>query len=64
MERVADRTARRRGIGAERARRLAFAVVALLEGGFLLSRAARTPDAVLAAGEAAVVAVRAGLVDG
>jgi hypothetical protein len=46
------------GIAADRARPVAIALIQLLEGGFMLSRAARTPEALHAAGDAAVVLVR------
>jgi AcrR family transcriptional regulator len=45
----------------DRARRLAITVIELLEGAFLLSRAARTTEALDAAGEAAVTLVTAAL---
>ena len=48
----------RAGIAAGPARVLAIAVIELLEGGFLLSRAARTTEALDAAGSAAVALVR------
>jgi AcrR family transcriptional regulator len=49
------------GIAAEPARNLAIVFVELLEGGFLLSRAARTTDALEAAGAAMVALVEAAL---
>jgi len=49
----------RAGIDAGPARVLAMAVIELLEGAFLLSRAARTTEALDAAGSAAVALVRA-----
>ncbi len=51
----------RAGIAAGPARVLAMAVIELLEGAFLLSRAARTTEALDAAGSAAVALVRAAL---
>ena len=50
------------GVSAERARPLAISVICLLEGAFILSRAARTPDAMLACGESAAALVQAALV--
>ncbi len=47
------------GIPREDARRLAIQMIAALEGAFLLSRALRTTEPVLLAGEAAVAAVEA-----
>jgi len=49
------------GVTEARARELAIAVVALLEGGFLLSRAAHSTEPMLAAGKAARAAVEAAL---
>jgi len=46
------------GVDAARARPVAIALIQLLEGGFMLSRAARTPEALHAAGDAAVALVR------
>jgi AcrR family transcriptional regulator len=46
------------GVAATRARPVAIALIQLLEGGFMLSRAARTPEALHAAGDAAVALVR------
>ncbi len=51
------------GITGAAARDLAIVLIELLEGGFMLSRAARTPDALHAAGRAAVALVQ-GAVDG
>jgi AcrR family transcriptional regulator len=50
------------GIAPQPARDLAIVLIELLEGGFLLSRAARTTDALDAAGAAAVMLVEAALV--
>jgi AcrR family transcriptional regulator len=49
------------GIDARRARELAIFMVAALEGAFMLSRAARSTEAVDVAGAAATAAVRAAL---
>ena len=49
----------RAGIGKERARELAILFVAALEGGFLLSRAAKNPEPMFALGRAVADAVRA-----
>jgi AcrR family transcriptional regulator len=49
------------GIPRVRARELALAVVALIEGGFLLSRVQRSTEPMTASGEAAVALVRAEL---
>jgi AcrR family transcriptional regulator len=49
------------GIRKKKARELAIAFVALLEGGFLLCRAARSTEALQAAGTAAVALVKAAL---
>ncbi|HEY4378483.1 MAG TPA: TetR/AcrR family transcriptional regulator [Acidimicrobiales bacterium] len=49
------------GVAVAAARDTAIAVVSLLEGGFLLSRAARSPEAMLANGRAAVALVEAAL---
>lgn len=49
------------GVPADRARPLAIATLALLEGGFLFARAARTTEALDAAGRQAADAVRAAL---
>jgi AcrR family transcriptional regulator len=46
------------GIGAAEARRLALAVIALLEGAFILCRATRSTEPMVSAGEAAVAVVR------
>jgi AcrR family transcriptional regulator len=46
------------GLSADRARPVAIALIQLLEGGFMLSRAARTPEALHAAGNAAVALVQ------
>jgi AcrR family transcriptional regulator len=51
------------GIGRAKARELAFAVIALLEGAFILSRAARTTEALEAAGATAVAQVRAAMTE-
>jgi len=52
------------GIGPAEARELAIAVISLLEGAFVLSRAARTTEALEAAGSSAVALVRAAMTDG
>jgi AcrR family transcriptional regulator len=49
------------GIAEDRARTLAIVLIELLEGGFLLSRAARTTDALDAARTAAIAVVREAL---
>jgi AcrR family transcriptional regulator len=49
------------GIACDDARRLAMVLIELIEGGFLLCRAARTTEALEAAGSAAVAVVRAAL---
>jgi AcrR family transcriptional regulator len=49
------------GIPRVRARELAIAVVALIEGGFLLSRVQRSTEPMTTSGEAAVALVRAAL---
>ena len=49
------------GIEAGRAHELALEMLCLLEGAFLFSRALRTPEPVLVAGDAAVARVRAAL---
>ena len=49
------------GIDRARARELALLFVGALEGGFLLSRAARSPEPMLALGRAVTDAVRAAL---
>jgi AcrR family transcriptional regulator len=49
------------GIGKKQARALAIVLIELLEGGFLLSRAARTTDALDAAGTAAATLIEAAL---
>jgi AcrR family transcriptional regulator len=49
------------GIGDEQARALAIVLIELLEGGFLLCRAARTTDALDAAGAAAATLVEAAM---
>jgi AcrR family transcriptional regulator len=46
------------GIGAAEARRLTLAVIALLEGAFILCRATRSTEPMVSAGEAAVAVVR------
>jgi AcrR family transcriptional regulator len=46
------------GIAEERARELAIQLIALLEGAFVLSRAAKSTEAVAVAGAAATAAVR------
>jgi AcrR family transcriptional regulator len=46
------------GIEQGRARELAIAIITALEGAFVLSRAMRSPEALLAAGETATAAVR------
>lgn len=51
----------RAGIPSVAARELALAVVALIEGGFLLSRAQRSTEPMTASGAAAVALVRAAL---
>ena len=50
---------RRAGIGQGDARRLASTIVGLLEGAFMLCRASKTTAPMLAAGQAAVVLVKA-----
>jgi len=50
-----------KGVPAERARPLAIAVIGLLEGAFIFSRAAQTTEAMMASGEAAVTLVQAAL---
>lgn len=47
------------GVAADEARRLALALIELLEGAFILARAARSTEAVRAAGDAAVALVAA-----
>ena len=49
------------GIDRSRARTLSFEMLSLLEGAFIFSRAMRTPEPVLIAGNAAVAAVQAAL---
>jgi AcrR family transcriptional regulator len=49
------------GIGRGKARELAIATIALLEGAFVLSRATRTTEALEAAGATAVAQVRAAM---
>ena len=49
------------GLTPAAARRLAFAIVAALEGGFVLARAARSPEPMLAAGDVMTSAVAAEL---
>jgi AcrR family transcriptional regulator len=49
------------GIASDDARRLGMVLIELIEGGFLLCRAARTTEALEAAGAAAVAVVRAAL---
>ncbi|MBB4661277.1 TetR/AcrR family transcriptional regulator [Conexibacter arvalis] len=51
------------GIPAERARSLAISTLALLEGAFIFARAARTTEALDAAGRTAADAVRAALAE-
>jgi AcrR family transcriptional regulator len=51
------------GIAAERARRLALGVLALLEGAFLLSRSLRSLEPMAACGEAAVGLVEAAIAE-
>jgi AcrR family transcriptional regulator len=46
------------GVGAEEARPLAIVLIQLLEGGFLLSRTARSTEPLAAAGRAAVALLR------
>jgi hypothetical protein len=46
------------GVGEGDARRLAFTVIALLEGGFLLCRATKSTEPLLAAGHTAMTAAR------
>jgi hypothetical protein len=52
------------GIARTKARELAIATIALLEGAFILSRATRTTEALDAAGATAVAQVRAALARG
>jgi hypothetical protein len=52
------------GIGPAKARELAIATIALLEGAFILSRATRTTEALDAAGAAAVAQVHAAIARG
>jgi AcrR family transcriptional regulator len=49
------------GISAARARELALAIISLLEGAFVLSRAQRSTEPLRAAGDCAVAAIRAAL---
>lgn len=49
------------GVDSERCRHLALAMLSMLEGAFVLARSTRTPDALLAAGDAAASLVRAEL---
>ena len=49
------------GVGEPRARALAISIVALIEGAFVLSRAARSTEPMKAAGATATAAVRAAL---
>lgn len=49
------------GIGGPEARSLAIVLIELLEGAFVLSRAARSTEALVAAGDAAVALVRASM---
>ena len=51
------------GLDAPRARALAISLVALIEGGFMLSRAARSTEPMQAAGATAAVALRAALAE-
>lgn len=51
------------GLSAPRARALAISIVALIEGGFVLSRAARSTEPMKATGAVAVAAVRAALAE-
>ena len=60
ISRAADRLVDA-GIPPKKARELAIQIVASLEGAFILSRATRSTEAVLVAGEAATAAVRAAL---
>ncbi len=57
------RDARASGLAAASARSLALAVLALLEGAFLLSRSLRTTEPMVAAGAAAVALVEAALAE-
>jgi AcrR family transcriptional regulator len=59
-EAVASRL-RRAGVKRREARQLALVLIELLEGGFMLARAARDTEALDAAGKAAVALVRAAL---
>jgi len=52
------------GIGRAKARELAIAIIALLEGAFVLSRATRTTEALEAAGATAVARVRDAILQG
>lgn len=52
------------GVAPQEARTMAIAIIELLEGGFVLSRAARSTEALDAAGTAAVALVRASLASG
>lgn len=52
------------GISSERSRELAILFVAALEGGFLLSRAAKSPEPMLVLGRAVADAVQAALATG
>src|SRR3954454_18515707 len=52
---------RRAGLGKREARRLAFAIVSALEGAFVLSRAMKSREPLIAAGTAMVAAARAAL---
>ena len=60
ISRAADRLVDA-GIPPKKARELAIQIIASLEGAFILSRATRSTEAVLVAGEAATAAVRAAL---
>lgn len=60
LEKIASRLAAA-GIEPAEARALALTTLSLLEGAFVLCRAARTTDALLAAGTQAAAAVRAAL---
>lgn len=49
------------GVDTQRSRDLALAILSMLEGAFVLARSTRTPDALLAAGDAAASLVAAEL---
>lgn len=59
----AARRFRAAGVGAPRSRELAVALIALLEGAFVLARATRSAEPVLAAGRSAVAEVERALRD-